>query len=62
MKRARYSQQNKQYYLDLCHKLRVLRDSGLGTRDERTAFVRLSVAVHAAKANVPKSWYAMADK
>ena len=60
MRRIRYNRQDKTYYLNLCDKLRVLRESGLNSMDEQRAFITLSIAAHIQRARVPKSWYRFA--
>lgn len=55
----------KQYararFLRLCHEYADARQD-LSTPQARLRFVALSVALHAAKADVPKSWWPMVNR
>ena len=51
----------KHRFLLLCDQLHKLVEAGLETQEQRIEFIHLSLAVHAAKADVPKSYWRLAN-
>lgn len=49
-------------YIDLCSEYRALKAKGIHTDEDKTAFVRLSIQIHAAKGDVPKRLWSLANK
>lgn len=51
--RQRYNRQDKEYYLGVCQRYNT---AAAQAEENPAEFVAVSVELHAAKANVPKSW------